>query len=220
MWGRIASRINDYMKLSIFGTGYVGLVTGACLAEVGHTVLCFDIDATKIDGLNQGVLPIWEPGLQELVARNVRDGRLHFSTEVERAVSHAEVQIIAVGTPANEDGSADLQHALAVATAIGRHMHGYKVVVGKSTVPVGTMDRVETAIREQLAQRGAELSFDVVSNPEFLKEGAAVSDFLKPHRIVVGTRSPRARERYARARMSRSTEITTAFISWTCAARN
>lgn len=194
MWTALCREFEYFMKLSIFGTGYVGLVTGACLAEVGHTVLCVDIDTVKIAGLNKGVLPIWEPGLPELVARNVREGRLHFTTDVEQAVSHAEIQMIAVGTPANEDGSADLQHALAVATAIGRHMRGYKVIIGKSTVPVGTMDRVETTVREQLAQRGVELSFDVVSNPEFLKEGAAVGDFLKPYRIVIGTRSPRARE--------------------------
>jgi UDPglucose 6-dehydrogenase len=195
MSGALHREFEDLMKLSIFGSGYVGLVTGACLAEVGHTVVCADIDAIKIERLQRGVLPIWEPGLQELVARNVQDGRLHFTTDVEWAVGHAEIQMIAVGTPANEDGSADLQHALAVATTIGRHMRGYKVIVGKSTVPVGTMDRVEGVIREQLAQRGAALSFDVVSNPEFLKEGEAVADFLKPHRIVIGTRSPMARER-------------------------
>lgn len=183
------------MKLSIFGTGYVGLVSGACLAEVGHTVLCADIDAAKIATLNQGIVPIWEPGLREIVARNVAEGRLHFTTDAARAVEHAEIQIIAVGTPPAEDGSADLQHVLSVADAIGQRMDGYKVVVNKSTVPVGTMDKVQARVAQALARRGVEHAFDVVSNPEFLKEGAAVGDFLKPDRIIVGTRSQQARER-------------------------
>jgi UDPglucose 6-dehydrogenase len=183
------------MKLSIFGTGYVGLVSGACLAEVGHTVLCADIDAAKIANLNQGIVPIWEPGLREIVARNVAEGRLHFTTDAARAVAHAEIQIIAVGTPPAEDGSADLQHVLSVADAIGQRMDGYKVIVNKSTVPVGTMDKVQARVAQALARRGVRHGFDVVSNPEFLKEGAAVGDFLKPDRIIVGTRSQQARER-------------------------
>lgn len=183
------------MKLSIFGTGYVGLVSGACLAEVGHTVLCADIDAAKIANLNQGIVPIWEPGLRDIVARNVAEGRLHFTTDAARAVEHAEIQIIAVGTPPAEDGSADLQHVLSVADAIGQRMDGYKVIVNKSTVPVGTMDKVQARVAQALGQRGVRHGFDVVSNPEFLKEGAAVGDFLKPDRIIVGTRSQQARER-------------------------
>jgi UDPglucose 6-dehydrogenase len=183
------------MKLSIFGTGYVGLVSGACLAEVGHNVLCADIDAAKIANLNNGIVPIWEPGLREIVARNVQEGRLQFTTDAARAVEHAEIQIIAVGTPSAEDGSADLQHVLSVADAIGQRMDGYKVIVNKSTVPVGTMDKVQARVAQALAARGVKHGFDVVSNPEFLKEGAAVGDFLKPDRIIVGTRSAQARER-------------------------
>ena len=180
------------MKLTIFGTGYVGLVTGACLAEVGHNVLCIDIDQQKIDGLNQGRLPIWEPGLDAIVARNVEDGRLAFTTDVVRGVGHAPIQILAVGTPPDEDGSADLQYVLAVAEGIARHMDGYKVLVNKSTVPVGTADKVRDRVTAVLAERGAEHAFDVVSNPEFLKEGAAVGDFLKPDRIIIGTSSDKA----------------------------
>jgi UDPglucose 6-dehydrogenase len=183
------------MKLSIFGTGYVGLVTGACLAEVGHDVVCVDVDQAKIEGLQNGVLPIWEPGLEAIVARNVTEGRLRFTTEIAAAVHHAEVQFIAVGTPPDEDGSADLRYVLAVAESIGAHMLGYKVVVTKSTVPVGTADKVQQRIEEALSARGARFEFDVVSNPEFLKEGAAVSDFLKPDRIIIGTLAPAAQER-------------------------
>lgn len=185
------------MKLSIFGTGYVGLVTGACLAEVGHDVVCIDIDHVKIEQLRQGKLPIWEPGLDALVERNVSEGRLHFTTDVEFAVTHAEVQFIAVGTPPDEDGSADLKYVTTVAQSIAHYMRGYKVIINKSTVPVGTADKVMDAVKLVLAKRGsdAQLEFDVVSNPEFLKEGAAVGDFLKPDRIVIGTTSERARQR-------------------------
>lgn len=182
------------MKLTIFGTGYVGLVTGACLAEVGHSVVCIDIDQRKIDNLNRGVLPIWEPGLEAIVERNVAEGRLRFTTDTALAVKHAEIQFIAVGTPPDEDGSADLQYVLSVAESIARNMDGYRVIINKSTVPVGTADKVRARVEQVLAERKAEAPFDVVSNPEFLKEGAAVGDFLKPDRIVIGTVSPRARE--------------------------
>lgn len=182
------------MKLAIFGTGYVGLVTGACLAEIGHDVLCVDIDQAKLDRLQQGELPIWEPGLEDIVARNLQAGSLGFSSDVARAVSHAQVLLIAVGTPPEEDGSADLSHVLAVAQSIGEHMDGYRLVINKSTVPVGTADKVQQRIAEVLAGRGLVLDYDVVSNPEFLKEGAAVNDFLKPDRIIVGARSERARQ--------------------------
>ena len=182
------------MRLTIFGTGYVGLVTGACLAEVGHQVVCVDIDDRKIDRLNRGELPIWEPGLDAIVARNVSEGRLTFTTNVCVGVSHASIQFIAVGTPPDEDGSADLQYVLAVAESIARSMDAYKVVINKSTVPVGTADRVSARIKSVLVERGADLQYDVVSNPEFLKEGAAVGDFLKPDRIVIGTESSKAKE--------------------------
>ena len=182
------------MKISIFGTGYVGLVSGACLAEIGHDVVCIDVDPLKISNLNVGVLPIWEPGLDALVERNFKDGRLRFSNDAALAVAHGDVQFIAVGTPPDEDGSADLQYVLAVAQTIATHMVGYKVVVNKSTVPVGTADKVSAAISAVLAQRtGDAPAFDVVSNPEFLKEGAAVNDFLHPDRIVIGTESERAK---------------------------
>jgi UDPglucose 6-dehydrogenase len=180
------------MKLSIFGTGYVGLVTGACLADVGHDVICADIDAAKIAGLQNGVLPIWEPGLDAVVKRNVAEGRLHFTTDAALAVAHADIQFIAVGTPPDEDGSADMKYVLSAAESIARHMAGYKVIVNKSTVPVGTADQVRERVAKTLAARRTELAFDVVSNPEFLKEGAAVADFLKPDRIIIGTHSPRA----------------------------
>ncbi|VCU70113.1 UDP-glucose 6-dehydrogenase TuaD [Pigmentiphaga humi] len=180
------------MKISIFGTGYVGLVSGACLADVGHNVLCMDVDAQKIDRLNQGELPIWEPGLDTLVARNVEEGRLSFSSDVEHAVQHADIQFIAVGTPPDEDGSADLKYVIAVAESIARHMDRYKVIINKSTVPVGTADKVQKAVEQILENRNAKIYFDIVSNPEFLKEGAAIADFLKPDRIIVGTGSPRA----------------------------
>ncbi|MCS0589264.1 UDP-glucose dehydrogenase family protein [Massilia norwichensis] len=174
------------MKITIIGTGYVGLVTGACLAELGNDVFCLDVDQRKIDLLNNGGIPIHEPGLEEVVARNRAAGRLHFSTDVAASVAHGQLQFIAVGTPPDEDGSADLQYVLAAARSIGRHMDGFKVIVDKSTVPVGTADRVAAAIREELAARGVQPEFTVVSNPEFLKEGAAVEDFMRPDRIVIG----------------------------------
>jgi UDPglucose 6-dehydrogenase len=175
------------MKITIIGTGYVGLVTGACLAELGNDVFCLDVDQRKIDLLNNGGIPIHEPGLEEVVARNRAAGRLQFSTDVAASVAHGQLQFIAVGTPPDEDGSADLQYVLAAARNIGRHMDGYKVIVDKSTVPVGTADRVAAALREELRNRGEEsLEFAVVSNPEFLKEGAAVDDFMRPDRIVIG----------------------------------
>ena len=174
------------MKITIIGTGYVGLVTGACLAELGNDVFCLDVDQRKIDLLNNGGIPIHEPGLEEIVARNRAAGRLHFSTDVAASVAHGQLQFIAVGTPPDEDGSADLQYVLAAARNIGRHMTGFKVIVDKSTVPVGTADRVAAAVREELASRNAQVDFSVVSNPEFLKEGAAVEDFMRPDRIVIG----------------------------------
>jgi UDPglucose 6-dehydrogenase len=177
------------MKITIIGTGYVGLVTGACLAELGNDVFCLDIDQNKIDLLNNGGIPIHEPGLEEVVARNRAAGRLQFSTDVSASVAHGQLQFIAVGTPPDEDGSADLQYVLAAARNIGRHMDGYKVIVDKSTVPVGTADRVSAALREELRARGdgaTGAEFAVVSNPEFLKEGAAVEDFMRPDRIVIG----------------------------------
>jgi len=180
------------MKLTMHGAGYVGLVTGACLAEVGNDVLCVDVDQRKIDLLNNGGIPIYEPGLTELVRRNEEAGRLQFTTDIEAGVRHGAVQFIAVGTPPDEDGSADLQHVLAVAGNIGRWMDDYKIIVDKSTVPVGTADQVAAVVREALAEQGRAVDFDVVSNPEFLKEGAAVGDFMKPDRIVVGTNSERA----------------------------
>ncbi|WP_343731216.1 UDP-glucose/GDP-mannose dehydrogenase family protein [Duganella sp.] len=174
------------MKITIIGTGYVGLVTGACLAELGNDVFCLDLDQRKIDLLNNGGIPIHEPGLEEVVARNRAAGRIQFSTDVAASVAHGDVQFIAVGTPPDEDGSADLQYVLAAARNIGKHMTGFKVIVDKSTVPVGTGDRVKAALQEELAARGASASFSVVSNPEFLKEGAAVEDFMRPDRIVIG----------------------------------
>lgn len=174
------------MKITIIGTGYVGLVTGACLAELGNNVFCLDVDQRKIDILNSGGIPIHEPGLAEIVSRNHAAGRLKFSTDIAASVAHGDVQFIAVGTPPDEDGSADLQYVLAAARNIGKHMEGFKVIVDKSTVPVGTADKVREAIRSELAARDSKLSFSVVSNPEFLKEGAAVEDFMRPDRIVIG----------------------------------
>jgi len=174
------------MKVSVIGTGYVGLVTGACLAEMGNDVLCLDLDPRKIDILESGGIPIHEPGLDLVVARNVKAGRLHFTTDVARSVAHGTLQFIAVGTPPDEDGSADLQYVLAAARTIGRLMTDYKVIVDKSTVPVGTADKVRAAVAEELALRGSDARYAVVSNPEFLKEGAAVEDFMRPDRIVVG----------------------------------
>ncbi len=180
------------MKITVIGTGYVGLVSGACLAEVGNNVLCLDLDEHKIRILEEGGIPIHEPGLLEIVRRNVAAGRLQFTTDVERAAKWGQFQFIAVGTPPDEDGSADLQYVVAAARSIGRHMDAYCVVVDKSTVPVGTADRVRAAIAEQLAARGLDLPFAVVSNPEFLKEGAAVEDFMRPDRIIVGADDERA----------------------------
>ena len=180
------------MKITVIGTGYVGLVTGTCLAEVGNEVLCLDVDPTKIEILKSGGIPIYEPGLEDMVKRNVAAGRLHFTTDVEASVAFGQVQFIAVGTPPDEDGSADLQYVVAAARNIGRHMDAYKLVVDKSTVPVGTADKVKAALADELARRGVAIEFDVASNPEFLKEGAAVEDFMKPDRIVIGTDSERA----------------------------
>ncbi len=180
------------MKITMIGTGYVGLVTGTCLAEVGNDVLCLDVDPRKIDMLNAGGVPIHEPGLEPMIRRNAAAGRLAFTTDAAAAVAHGEIQFIAVGTPPDEDGSADMQYVLAAARAIGRRMDGYRIVVDKSTVPVGTADRVRGAIAEELAARGVALPFAVVSNPEFLKEGAAVEDFMKPDRVVVGADDERA----------------------------
>ncbi|HZV66274.1 MAG TPA: UDP-glucose/GDP-mannose dehydrogenase family protein [Telluria sp.] len=174
------------MKITIIGTGYVGLVTGACLAELGNDVFCLDVDEKKIALLNSGGIPIHEPGLEEVVARNRAAGRLQFSTDVAASVAHGTLQFIAVGTPPDEDGSADLQYVLAAARSIGKHMTGFKVIVDKSTVPVGTADRVRAALAAEIAARGADADFSVVSNPEFLKEGAAVEDFMRPDRIVIG----------------------------------
>jgi UDPglucose 6-dehydrogenase len=174
------------MKITVIGTGYVGLVSGACLADVGNDVLCLDVDPAKIKILEDGGIPIHEPGLLEVVRRNVEAGRLSFTTDVEKAAKYGTIQFIAVGTPPDEDGSADLQYVLAAARNIGRHMDGYRVVVDKSTVPVGTGDKVRAAVAEELGARGSSLGFSVVSNPEFLKEGAAVDDFMRPDRIIVG----------------------------------
>ena len=182
------------MRLSIFGSGYVGLVTGACMAEMGNDVVCYDIDEAKIARLNKGEIPIYEPGLESYIERNVEAGRLEFTTDVEKAVSHGLFQFVAVGTPSDEDGSADLKHVLAVARSIGENMSEYRVVVDKSTVPVGTADKVRAEIKAALDERGVSVEFDVVSNPEFLKEGAAISDFMKPDRIIVGTDNPRTTE--------------------------
>jgi UDPglucose 6-dehydrogenase len=174
------------MKITVIGTGYVGLVSGACLADIGNEVLCLDVDPAKIKILEDGGLPIYEPGLQDMVRRNVAAGRLHFTTDVPRAAHFGTVQFIAVGTPPDEDGSADMKYVIAAARNIGTYMTDYKVVVDKSTVPVGTADRVRAAIAEELARRGVTTPFSVVSNPEFLKEGAAIEDFMRPDRIVVG----------------------------------
>lgn len=190
------------MKITIIGTGYVGLVTGACLAEIGNDVFCLDIDQRKIDILNNGGVPIHEPGLKELIDRNRASRRLQFSTDIEASVEHGDIQFIAVGTPPDEDGSADLQYVLAAARNVGRYMEGFKVVVDKSTVPVGTASRVGEAISNELTRRGAHHEFSVVSNPEFLKEGAAVDDFMRPDRIVIGSDADELGER-ARELMKR-----------------
>ncbi len=182
------------MKIAIVGTGYVGLVTGTCFAEVGMNVTCIDIDQNKIDNLHKGILPIYEPGLDEMVNRNVEKKRLHFSTNLAAAIQGAEVVFIAVGTPPDEDGSADLKYVLAVASSIGKHAQHPMVVVTKSTVPVGTAEKVRGALKEELLKRKSDLEIYVASNPEFLKEGAAIEDFMKPDRIVVGVDNPKAEE--------------------------
>src|SRR5262245_43038175 len=182
------------MRVSIFGSGYVGLITGACLAEAGNHVVCVDVDAEKIERLKQGEIPIHEPGLDTLVKRNIEAQRLEFTTDGTKGVDHGLFQIIAVGTPPGEDGSADLRYVLAAARTIGTHMDSYCIVITKSTVPVGTADKVKKEIDAALRERGASIEFDVVSNPEFLKEGAAIQDFMKPDRVVVGTDNPRTME--------------------------
>jgi UDPglucose 6-dehydrogenase len=182
------------MRITIFGSGYVGLVTGACLADAGNHVLCVDVDPRKIEMLNAGEVPIHEPGLDELIRRNAAKGRLRFTLDAAEGVAHGLFQMIAVGTPPDEDGSADLRYVLAVARTIATHMTEYKVVITKSTVPVGTADKVRAALAETLASRGAEVEYDVVSNPEFLKEGAAIGDFMRPDRVIVGTDNPRVAE--------------------------
>ena len=182
------------MKVAIVGSGYVGLVTGTCFAEVGIEVVCVDIDKKKIDNLNEGLIPIYEPGLEEMVHRNMKKGRLKFTTSLKEAIVDCEVLFSAVGTPPDEDGSADLQYVISVARDCGKFMSDYLLIVTKSTVPVGTAEKVRKAVREELDRRGVNIEFDVASNPEFLKEGAAVDDFLKPDRIVVGCDNPRAEE--------------------------
>ena len=182
------------MRITIFGSGYVGLVTGACLADAGNDVVCVDVDARKIEMLKRGELPIHEPGLDAVVKRNFEAGRLHFTTDAKEGVKHGLFQLIAVGTPPDEDGSADLRYVLAVARSIGEHMTEYKVVITKSTVPVGTADKVRDNVQAALGMRSVHIEFDTVSNPEFLKEGAAIDDFMKPDRVVVGTDSERAAE--------------------------
>jgi UDPglucose 6-dehydrogenase len=182
------------MKIVVVGTGYVGLVTGTCFAEVGIDVFCVDIDHTKIENLNKGIIPIFEPGLENLVTKNVANGRLHFSNSLAKSIKGADVVFIAVGTPPGEDGSADLKYVIGVAEEIGQHMNSYVVIVTKSTVPVGTAEKVQASIKQELAKRQMAVAFDVASNPEFLKEGAAINDFLKPDRIVVGVSSDKAEE--------------------------
>jgi UDPglucose 6-dehydrogenase len=182
------------MRVTIFGSGYVGLVTGACLADVGNDVLCVDVDEKKTEALKQGIIPIHEPGLDVLIKANIAADRLKFTTSAKEGVDHGLFQLIAVGTPPDEDGSADLKYVLAVARSIGEHMTEYKVVITKSTVPVGTSDKVGAAVSESLRKRSFDMEFDVVSNPEFLKEGAAIDDFMRPDRVVVGTDNPRVTE--------------------------
>ena len=182
------------MKITIFGTGYVGLVTGACLAEVGNDVLCMDVDNQKIESLKGGQVPIYEPGLDQIVKENIEAGRLHFTSNAKQAVGHGLFQFIAVGTPQDENGSADLQYVLNVAKTISEYMETYRVIINKSTVPVGTADKVKQIVQEKLQQRNQAVEVDVVSNPEFLKEGAAIKDFMKPDRIVIGTDNPRTLE--------------------------
>jgi UDPglucose 6-dehydrogenase len=180
------------MKITIIGTGYVGLVSGVCFAELGNDVLCLDVDAVKIKLLQSGGVPIYEPGLEPMLKHNIEAGRLRFTTDVQESVAFGDVQFIAVGTPPDEDGSADLKYVVAAARNIGRHMTSHKIIVDKSTVPVGTADKVRTAVNEELAQRGVSTEFSVVSNPEFLKEGAAIDDFMRPARVVIGAEDERA----------------------------
>jgi len=182
------------MDVTIFGSGYVGLVSGTCLAEVGNNVICVDVDQNKIDMLNNGQVPIYEPGLDKMIERNVKEGRLSFTTDIDIAVKHGLFQFIAVGTPPDEDGSADLQYVRAVAKSIGERMDEYRVIIDKSTVPVGTADKVRETVTQALKERNLSTEFDVVSNPEFLKEGDAIDDFMKPDRIVIGTDNPRTTE--------------------------
>ena len=182
------------MKICVIGTGYVGLVAGTCFAESGNEVICVDVDEAKIEGLKKGIIPIYEPGLKEMVLRNTEEGRLSFTTDLAMAVKASLINFIAVGTPPGEDGSADLKYVLGVARDIGRHMETFKIVVDKSTVPVGTADKVRAAMQEELEARQSHLEFDVVSNPEFLKEGAAIDDFMKPDRVVIGTDNVRTAE--------------------------
>jgi len=180
------------MKISVIGTGYVGLVSGTCFAQMGNSVICVDIDEKKIESLKQGQIPIYEPGLEEMVLENYKKGTLNFSTDIQDAIAKTNISFIAVGTPMGEDGSADLQYVLAVAKSIGEHMQDYMVVVDKSTVPVGTAEKVTATIQAELDRRGSDLKFDVVSNPEFLKEGAAINDFMHPDRVVIGADSDKA----------------------------
>ena len=206
------------MNVTVVGTGYVGLVTGACLADAGNSVFCLDIDERKIKLLNQGRIPIFEPGLEAIVQRNEEAGRLSFSTDVAASVAHGELQILAVGTPPGEDGSADLQYVVAAARSIGQQMQDYKVVATKSTVPVGTADKVRAAIQEELSRRKSSIDFSVVSNPEFLKEGAAVEDFMRPDRVIVGAEDERAitmlRQLYAPFQRNHERIIMMSVRSW------
>src|SRR5574344_384101 len=182
------------MKIAIVGTGYVGLVTGTCFAEVGTEVFCVDVNAEKIKGLKEGIIPIYEPGLEEMVHRNQQAGRLHFTTDLTDCLDEVEVLFSAVGTPPDEDGSADLRYVLDVARTVGRNMKKHLLIVTKSTVPVGTARKIRQAIQEELDRRNVKIEFDVASNPEFLKEGAAIKDFMSPDRVVVGVESSRAEE--------------------------
>ncbi|HEY0915746.1 MAG TPA: nucleotide sugar dehydrogenase, partial [Solimonas sp.] len=182
------------MDITVFGSGYVGLVTAACFADAGNSVVCVDVDAGRVETLSQGEVPFYEPGLDQMVRANFQQGRLRFTTDAEEGVRHGLFQFIAVGTPPGEDGSADLKYVLQVADTIGSLMHDYRVVVTKSTVPVGTADKVRDALLAAQQRRGESVEFDVVSNPEFLKEGAAIADFTRPDRIVIGTDNPRTAE--------------------------
>jgi len=204
------------LKITMIGTGYVGLVTGACFADAGNEVLCLDLDRAKIRTLEEGGIPIHEPGLADVVRRNRAAGRLNFTTDAERESSSASFNGIAVGTPPDEDGSADLKHVRAAAASVGRHMSEYRVIVDKSTVPVGTANKVRAAISAELARRKLDVPFSVVSNPEFLKEGAAVDDFMRPDRIVIAPRTKR-RADHARAVRSVPAQPTSGCWSWTCA---